>query len=53
VPGWGRLGYAPTCGPPGAPAAEEEVELLKAQAARLEQQLAAIDRRVRELAPED
>lgn len=53
VPGWGRFGYAPAWGPPAAPVPEEEIELLKAQAAWLEQQLAAIDRRVRELAPEE
>jgi hypothetical protein len=53
VPGRGRFGYAPACGPPAAPAPEEEVEFLKAKAAWLEQQLEAIGRRVQELAPEE
>ena len=52
LPGWVRAGYAPPWAPapPAAsPAAEQEADYLKEQAAYLQQQLEAIGRRIQEL----
>ncbi|HEY63579.1 MAG TPA: DUF5320 domain-containing protein [Caldilineae bacterium] len=56
LPGWARAGYAPAWGvppaygmAPGAPAPEQEVEFLRAQAEQLKAQLDAIAQRIEEL----
>jgi len=54
LPGWARAGYAPPWapGPQAAPpAAAEEATYLKEEAAYLQQQLEAINRRIQELEP--
>lgn len=57
VPGWARLGYAPTWEGyepyAAAPSREQEAEFLRQQAEWLKQQLDAIGQRIEELGKEE